>query len=324
MDSPDWPNQGIPFIGPAKNYTRGRPYGPPIVGMFHATANTATPIQEAQYAQRENPASSHLYAGDATPSLVQSVPIGSYAWHAGGAFGNRRGVAIELCGQPSWSRSTWTKDMRDVQACALAIRLINQAAGIRMRWLTKAQFLTLYNNRTIANSGWVTHAQYNAWSPDSGSDHTDPGPGCPLDLIMQLAIQGGDTVDVADIMGAKYKEYIDQDGNGVRDPRTFADIVWSTHSQAVQAQRASARIEAELAEAKKRDEASAAAVATLGTALNSVLKGGTSVDTAALLTRIDQVGAAESARVQQLQAEVESLHEQLARASAAAAAALQG
>ncbi len=238
MDSPDWPGHGIPFIGPAAHYTRGRPYGAPVVGMFHATANTATPTQEATYAKRENPASSHLYAGDASPALVQSVPLGSYAWHAGGAFGNRRGVAIELCGQQTWSRSTWTKDMRDVQACALAIRLINQSTGIRMRWLTKQQFLTLYEHRTIDNSGWVTHAQYNAWSPDAASSHTDPGPGCPLDLIMQLANGGDDDMDSAEVTAAvwskpKWREYVDQDGNKERDYRAPIDILYSTHSGVV-------------------------------------------------------------------------------------------
>lgn len=187
----DWAD--VPYIGPAYGRTSGRPDGPPVLGVLHATANTASPTGEATYARDRrdaDPTSAHLYAGDADPPLVQGVPLGDCAWHAGGRFGNRRGVAIEVCGLTGWSRSTWTADMRDVRAAGRGIRIIGERTGIRSRWLDQAGFLRLYASRSLADSGWVTHAQYNAWSPDAQSDHTDPGPGLPLDLIMQIAQEG--------------------------------------------------------------------------------------------------------------------------------------
>lgn len=195
----DWPGI-VPFIGPAKNYTRGRAYGAPVIGILHATANTATPTEEAQYAKRANPASAHAYAGDANPNLIQSVPLGDYAWHAGGSFGNRRGVGLEVCGLTKWTRSQWTKDLRDIRGAAQFMRLVYNKTGIRMRHLTRTQFKSLESSPSRSRSGWISHQEYNLWAADAKSDHTDPGPGYPWDIMLNLALNGDNDVTTADVI----------------------------------------------------------------------------------------------------------------------------
>lgn len=94
----------------------------------------------------------------------------------------------------------------------------------------------------------LTHTHISFWRDTEGKR------GPLLDLFKELIEgKGDDDVSAADVWGTKYREYIDQDGNGKRDPRTAADILYSTHSAAVATTRA-------LAESKLRDKAILAAV----------------------------------------------------------------
>lgn len=96
--------------------------------------------------------------------------------------------------------------------------------------------------------------------------------------------EGDDMPTVGEIWGAKWREYIDQDGNKVRDSRTAADFLVSTHSQAVQAAQSAAQ-------ARLVGEAVLAAV--------------TKGDHTAVLTRIEQLAEQE---VQRDRALMEVLH----------------
>jgi hypothetical protein len=182
----DWPD--VPYLGPAANYTSGHPDGPVLGVIVHCTANTATPTGEATYAKRANPASSTVYAGDADPPLVQSLAMAHSPWHAGGRFGNRRFLAIEFCGLVSWSRARWlANDARAIRAGALFIARAAARYGFPVRWLTSSTYGSLYRSPTPARGGLLTHLEYNQWSPDAGSDHNDPGPGFPRDVLLKLA-----------------------------------------------------------------------------------------------------------------------------------------
>jgi hypothetical protein len=283
-DSPDFPGRGIVWLGPAASYTRGRPDGPPMLGVLHCTANTATPTQEAQYAARSNPASAHFYAGDASPAIVQSVRLADYAWHAGGAFGNRRGVGLEVCGLPSWTDTAWTADMRDVNAAAKVIRLVGAKTGIRRRWLDRTQLRALIAAPSVARSGWVTHAQYNAWSPDAGSDHTDPGPEFPLELVMSIANSTeDDDMDWTDDIAPGATSY--SAGGAIWTTLDRTGTLTNVQIPAINAQltKLASSVAAATAADATRD-------AALMAALREIQTGGTSLDTAAVLAAVTQQG----------------------------------
>jgi len=228
----------VPYIGPPANYTPGLPDGAPLGVMVHCTANTATPTQEATYAARANPASAHAYAGDANPSLVQSLSLSNSAWHAGGRLGNRRFRALEICGLPSQSRAAWSGDDRDLQAAARFVRLAHEWDAERgwhwpIRWLTRSQFDRLRANPVPANGGLITHSEYNAWAPDSGSDHTDPGPGFPKDLLLRLATAGtaptegdGATVTIKEVTDG-LQTALPWQSRGVGEAATTASPAWA-------------------------------------------------------------------------------------------------
>jgi len=284
MKTLDWPD--VPYIGPATGCTSGRPDGRPVLGLLHCTANDATPTQEATYAHTRaassNPTSAHLYAGDASPSLVQGVAVGDCAWHAGGHFGNRRGVGLEITGQVSWSRSRWLRG-QTIPAAARAVRLLSDKTGIRMRWLDRAGLIELYEHPTLAHSGWVTHYQYNQWCPDAKSDHNDPGPGFPLDLVMQLAIEGDD-MSAADVV-AGLDEAVSWRSTGIRNGAVAAG--WSSE--------VSSRALLEYVFGRTVLGPSTAEVETqvagLTAAIQALAAGGSSVDTAAVIAAVNAQAA---------------------------------
>lgn len=190
-DSPDFPGEGISYIGPAYGSNAHDPANQRMLIVIHCTANDATPTEEATYAKNRrdsSPTSAHFYAGDFSPALVQGLPLSRDAWHGASHVPNQHGYAVEVTGQAYWSRSTWTADMRDIQATAKAVRLMAQRSGIPLRVLTTEQLLYFKDHQTLTNGGVCTHAQC---TTVFGGTHTDPGPGFPMDLVVSLAQTGG-------------------------------------------------------------------------------------------------------------------------------------
>jgi hypothetical protein len=89
------------------------------------------------------------------------------------------------------------------------------------------------------------------------------------------AMKGDDVPTVAEIWGAAWREYVDEDGNNVRDPRRAADFLVSAHSHSVAAARSAAK---------------ALLVA------EAVLAAVTDGDHAAVLARIEQLAEQEAQR----------------------------
>jgi len=105
--------------------------------------------------------------------IVQCVHLGDTAYHAPPNGGS---VGIEHAGFSSEARGDWLNDyntrmLRDVSAPLMAALLKN--FGLPNRFLSPSDLLN-------GGHGWTTHNNVSlAWHQ---SDHTDPGPGFPIDV----------------------------------------------------------------------------------------------------------------------------------------------
>lgn len=250
----------LPYIGPPRWYGNWRT-GKDLI-VVHCTANTASAGGEAGYARRrEDKVSSHYYVDD--ESLVQSLNTDLVAWHAGNDEGNTRGISYEFTGLATWSRSTWLADSDDIHLAARQMARDAAHWDIPVRWLTVDQL----------RAGWAgltTHDDVRrAW----GGTHTDPGPGFPKDVLLaevKRAMTGGDMEQSEPVPITQWTK--DKWGlNGLTVGRALADGY--TYSRAALEHAVAARL---------RDEAILAAVSGL--------------DTEAVLTRINELAAAEAAR----------------------------
>lgn len=112
------------------------------------------------------------------------------------------------------------------------LRYPDQAGSNR---LTDAQFDTY--------RGWLGHQHV------PQNDHGDPGafPWVRLTAVAARYEESKEDHDMTPeqitqaVLGARFKEYVDQDGDGVREARTVADILFSSHASAVGADRKAAQ-----------------------------------------------------------------------------------
>lgn len=175
------------YAGPPASYIRERTTKRWVV--IHSTQNDASAEGEASYATRRSDGVSFHYAVDAD-SIVQSLDTAYGAHHVGSSTGNRGGIAYECVGFAAWSRSTWL-DRLAWPLLARQIRLDCADHGITPRLLTVEQI-------KAGTSGIITHNQARlAWG---GTDHTDPGPGFPLDYLVQLVTEEDDMPTAAEIV----------------------------------------------------------------------------------------------------------------------------
>lgn len=187
---PEYPD--IPFKGPPRSYSSAGADKRYVA--IHNTANDASTSDEAAYAKvRTDGVSSHYYV-DAT-SLVQSLRTEYRAHHAGSSTGNTYAIAYEITGTNSKSRAWW---LANVQWDLLA----RQIARDCKRWGIVPRTLTIAQMKDGHTSGIVTHDQMRqAWG---GTTHTDPGPGFPLDYLIERVQQymEGDDVTEAEMIAA--------------------------------------------------------------------------------------------------------------------------
>lgn len=99
------------------------------------------------------------------------------AYAAPGA--NADGLHLELCGFARWSRETWLTEHAGMCERA-AVWLAERAArhGVPLRLLGPAELVA--DQRGVTTHDAVTRAFRR-------STHTDPGPGCPVDVILARA-----------------------------------------------------------------------------------------------------------------------------------------
>lgn len=177
-----------PFIE-ARNYTKGRD-GPVDLLVIHAMEAAERPeTAEAVarwFAGPDAPQASAHYLIDAN-SVVQGVRDEDVAWHAPGA--NHNGLGFEHAGYSAQTSTDWN----DPYSRAMLNRSARLAAakcrqyGIPAVWLFPADLLA--GRRGITSHWNVTRAFRR-------SDHTDPGPACPVDryvLLVRRAKKSGST-----------------------------------------------------------------------------------------------------------------------------------
>ncbi len=118
------------------------------------------------------------------------------------------------------------------------------------RRATVAIFRQLGTNPLVRLAGHYEHQPAATAPPGEDSTKTDPrGVDMDDERVLVAAMLAGEDVDmptVDEIWSKQFKEYVDEDGNRVRDERTVADILYATHRGVI--------------ESRLRDEALLAAV----------------------------------------------------------------
>lgn len=195
------------FDGPPRSYKRDGS-GRPVTSAkkyitIHNTSNTATAEGEASYAKRRTDGTSSHYYVD-SDSIVQSMDTSWCAGHVGSSQGNTYGISYEITGVNGWTRATWLSNVA-WEPLARQIAIDCKQFGIPVRLLTIAEM------RGGTAKGFITHDMARqAWG---GTDHTDPGPGFPMDHLLARV-----TALIGDDMSWQENLTAGADGNNVTAP----------------------------------------------------------------------------------------------------------
>jgi len=173
------------YDGPPRNYGGNKTAKKWIV--IHNTSNDAPAVNEASYAKRRTDSvSSHYYVDD--ERIIQSLNTDYRAFHVGSSTGNSGGIAYEITGVNSKSRSWWLANVR-WDLLAAQIRKDCAAHKITPRLLSVADI-------RAGKTGLMTHDQARqAWG---GTTHTDPGPNFPMDHLLTLVKNEEDDMPLSD------------------------------------------------------------------------------------------------------------------------------
>lgn len=108
---------------------------------------------------------------------VDLLNLSTVGWHCGN--GNQVGIGLEVTGYAAWSFDQWTTGDAFAAVRLDAKRAAEVAAqlGIPHRWLSLQQIRN-------GESGFCTHADISLTL--GGTNHTDPGPGFPYAIFMQM------------------------------------------------------------------------------------------------------------------------------------------
>lgn len=131
------------------------------------------------------------FAGQAAPrasahfcvdhqAVVQSVRLGAIAWHAPGA--NHNGVGIEHAGRAGQSAADW----QDIYSLA-TLRLSAKVAAFVCRRYTIPVLFIGVRELLQGKRGITTHAAVS--EAFRKSTHTDPGPGFPMPMYLDLVAE---------------------------------------------------------------------------------------------------------------------------------------
>lgn len=180
----------VRFDGPPAGYN-STSYDKRYVAI-HNTANDASDVAEADYAQvRSDHVSAHYYVD--ADSITQSLRTEYGANHAGSTIGNRHAIAYEITGTNAKTRTWWLANV----AWPLLAR---QIARDCRKHAIAARLLTVTQMRDGVTTGIVTHdLMRQAWG---GTTHTDPGPNFPMDYLIALvgAELDGDDMTPSDFL----------------------------------------------------------------------------------------------------------------------------
>lgn len=144
--------------------------------VLHSTESTGTAASVASYFQSGSAGgSTQLVVGD--DGCFRSVPDLNQPAGAPGA--NSDGLHIEVVGLAKWSRAEWLEHPTRLDNCARAIAEWSQKYGIPLAFVDAAML------QTKRARGVTTHREVS--QAFKQSDHWDPGPGFPLDVVLEKA-----------------------------------------------------------------------------------------------------------------------------------------
>ena len=236
---------GITFVQGGNVYTNSdeRHFGIAI----HNTSNDASDENEATYAKRRpDGISSHFYADE--NSVTQSLDTNDKAGHAGSREGNEHAIAWEFTGANGKSRQWWLANIAWDEVGRVMAYLITNDPDYRDFEVRRASVEEMRDNPKVR--AFYSHNDMRlAWG---GTTHTDPGRHFPFDHLLEVVSQAlGEDEDmptVDEFWAKQALEYVDEDGNQVRDKRTVLDILYASHRAAVQAQKGVAALNERMAE----------------------------------------------------------------------------
>ena len=156
--------------------------GQPTIIVTHSTetpVQTGRAYQSADYVRRVPKLSAHIFVDPG--EIVAGLDEALVGWAAGNA--NQRALHAEFTGYAHYSRARWLNgDTESGEAMiALGARLYadwSKRHGIPLVTLTDAEL-------RAGRKGVTTHGQCSRVF--GGTDHTDPGPGFPMDLLLAQA-----------------------------------------------------------------------------------------------------------------------------------------
>lgn len=164
------------MIAHPSNYARTRRVPKLIVlHATHGSEGARSAENGAAEILRSGMRKSWHYMVDAD-SVVRSVRDEHRAWHCG-KRGNALGIGIELCGRADQTIAQWY-DAASLATLQLAVRLCRDLC---FRWQLPPVLVDVADLHA-GRPGITTHAMVSAaWRE---SDHTDPGPGFPLEAFV--------------------------------------------------------------------------------------------------------------------------------------------
>lgn len=124
------------------------------------------------------------YAVDAD-SITQSVRETDVAWHAPGA--NRYGIGIELSGRAKQTRAEWLDPYSDrlLTVTAWLVAGICKRWGIPLEYVDEQGLQASVAPKASPRKGVTMHSTVS--KAFKQSDHWDPGPGFPMDVLLERA-----------------------------------------------------------------------------------------------------------------------------------------
>lgn len=266
----------LTYIGPPNGVrSKATKYGITI----HATANNASARDEATYAKRrEDEVSSHYYVDNG--GIIQSLNTDYGANHAGASWPNDHCIAYEFVGLNAWSTEQWI-DRINFDAAA------KQMARDCKRWNIPPRDLTVAQLRNHER-GINTHNDCRL--AFGGTTHTDPGGNFPLTYLINK-VKGyleGDQMTP--------EEYLKYDPNDAT--KGFVNPTWRADHETNPTIAVRTGWLYTLNEAHWGNVNSKAN----GLKLDAVLAALDGLDGDAVITRVNEIAAEESARLDALEA----------------------